>query len=121
MQSRTLEILASKNEDDIPELKQNIGSIATAWKFLYSLETFTEFQQQGLLTKVKNEELKQLLKNLKSQLIRFEAGNSYIDNQYNTLIEPYFAKHINYTNNTLERYKEDLTPGGTQTDYKNTI
>ena len=116
-QIRTLEILASKNEEDLTELSQIIGSVATIWTREYSLETFEEFLQQGLLTKVKNEELKKLLEELKYRLIKIKNGDTYAEDQYNTLIEPYFAKNINYANNALPRYRDGLIPGGPQTDF----
>ncbi len=118
MQTRTLEILTSKNEEDIPELSQNIGSVAMTSRHPYSLETFEEFTQQGLMTKVKNEKLKQLLEDLEFMLLRMKNGDDYSLQQYNTLIEPYFAKHINYGKNAHPRFRAGLLPGGPDTDFK---
>ena len=118
MQTRTLKILATKNEEDIPELTQNIGSVAMIATRRYSLETFEEFLKQGLITQVKNEELKQLLEDLELHFIKIKGGDDYANNQYNTLIEPYFARHINYANNAFFRYKDRLISGGPQTDFK---
>ncbi|WP_369999593.1 DUF6090 family protein [Winogradskyella sp.] len=116
-QKRTLQILASKNQDSIPELLENIGSLATAWTNNLSYETFDEFLQQGLLIKVEKKELKQSLLQLRDGLIFLERGDAYVDNQYNTLIEPFFAKHINYSKAALPIYREDFVIGGPQTDF----
>ena len=118
MQTRTLEILASKTEEDIPELAQNIGSVAVITPRRYSLETFDEFLKQGLLTQIKNEELKQLLEDLELRLIRMKAGDAYGGSQYHTLIEPYFTKHINYAKVAHFNNKDGLISGGPQTDFR---
>ncbi|MBL87033.1 MAG: hypothetical protein CMO82_10290 [Winogradskyella sp.] len=114
---KALQILASKNQDSIPELLENIGSIATAWTNNLSYETFNEFLQQGLLIKVEKKELKQSLLELRDALIFLERGDVYVDNQYNSLIEPFFAKHINYSNAALPMYREHFIVGGPQTDF----
>ncbi|MAB47302.1 MAG: hypothetical protein CMC05_01610 [Flavobacteriaceae bacterium] len=116
-QKKTLQILASKNHDSIPALLENIGALATAWNHNLSYETFNEFLQQGLLTKVEKKKLKQLLLELKAELNFFERGDVYIDNQYNMLIEPFFAEHINYSNAALPMYREHFVVGGPQTDF----
>ncbi|AGC78072.1 hypothetical protein LX97_03158 [Nonlabens dokdonensis] len=117
-QTKTLKILASKNESAIPELREIIGATATVWTNEYSFDTFNEFKQQGLLSQVKNQKLKQLLKDLESILTQVKSYDNYLDDQYNTLIEPYFAKHINYAQNALPAYRQGLVSGGPKTDYK---
>ena len=118
MQTRTLEILTTKNEENIPELTQNIGSVAMITTRSYSLETFEEFLKQGLITQVKNKELKQLLEDLELHFIKIKGGDDYANNQYNTLIEPYFARRINYAENAFFKSKDRLVSGGPQTDFK---
>ena len=118
LQRRTIEIIASKNTKDIPELKQKIGSIATAWTTTYSFVTLNEFISQGLITKVRSASLKDGLQKLQTRLVNFISGDNYIDNQYNTLIEPYFAKHINYAKTALPHYREGLIQGGPETDFE---
>ena len=73
---------------------------------------------QGLLSQVKDDNLKQALRNLKDKMDDFKAADNYTDNQYNTLIEPFFAKNINYALVALPQYKYDLIQGGPNTDFE---
>lgn len=116
MQRRTLKILTLKREEDIPELFDIVGSIATSWTNNYNFETFDEFSRQNLLNNVENIELKKLLTQLKKRLVGFDEMNDYISRQYTTLIEPFFAKNINYSRTALAQYREKLIQGGPDTD-----
>ncbi|MDO1501180.1 hypothetical protein Q2T40_13650 [Winogradskyella maritima] len=116
-QRRTLQILNSKNEDDIPELKENIGAVATAWYNDFSFVIFDEFLQKGLVTKIKDQNLKQNFQDVKLELLNIEGNDDYVETQYNTLIEPFFAKHINYSNNAMKYYRKYLVEGGPKTDF----
>lgn len=118
LQKRVLEILTAKNKKDIPELINVLGSVATAWSSSQSSEIFDEFMTQGLLSKVQDTILKQALRNLKDAIGSFKETDIYIDNQYNTLIEPYFAKNINYALVALPKYKKTLVQGGPETDFE---
>lgn len=117
MQKKTLEILASKDKSRTPELLENIGSIATVWTNRYTLETFDEFSQQNLLTKVEKPELKQLLFTVKERIYFMENLDNYISNQYSTLIEPFFSKHINYSKAALPHYRKGFVSGGPETNF----
>ena len=112
LQKRALEILTAKNKKDIPELINVLGSVATAWSSSQSSEIFDEFISQGLLSKVQDTILKEALINLKDAMVNFKETDIYVDNQYNTLIEPYFAKNINYALVALPQYKNTLVQGG---------
>jgi hypothetical protein len=117
-QKRVLEILNTKNKEDIPELIQVLGSIPTAWASSQSAEIFEEFMAQGLLSEVNDAPLKAALRNLKDNLTYFKGTDTYVDNQYNILIEPYFAKNINYALVALPQYKKSLVQGGPKTDFE---
>lgn len=117
MLRRTLEILASKDQALIPELVENIGSIATVWTNRYTLETFDEFSQQNLLTKVENPDLKALLLLLRDRMSYNHMLDNYIDKQYSTLIEPFFVGNINYSETALPDYKQWLIAGGPKIDF----
>jgi hypothetical protein len=118
MQKRVLEILNGKNRDDIPELIKVIGSVPTAWSIQVSAELFDEFMMRGLLSKVKDDRLKQALRNLKDVMAGSKIHDIYIDTQYTNLIEPYFAKNINYSKIALPKYKAALVQGGSDTDFE---
>ena len=118
MQKRVLEIIGAKNKNDIPELISVLGSVPTAWSYGKSAEIFDEFMSQGLLSKVNDDSLKQALRNMNDLMIDFNSHNIYLDNQYNTLIEPYFSKHINYSVIALPQYKKELIQGGPESDFE---
>ena len=61
----------------------------------YENEIFDEFMSQGFLSKVDDEDLKDALRELQDLMKDFQMNDIYVDNQYNTLIEPFFAKNIN--------------------------
>ena len=118
MQKRVLEILNIKNKNDIPELISVLGSVPTAWSSRQSAEIFDEFMSQGLLSKVEDDSLKHALRKLQDLMSNSKTHDIYIDNQYNTLIEPYFSKHLNYSKIALPRYKKTLVQGGPETDFE---
>jgi len=118
MQKRVLEILNIKNKNDIPELISVLGSVPTAWSSRQSAEIFDEFMSQGLLSKVEDYSLKHALRKLQDLMSNSKTHDIYIDNQYNTLIEPYFSKHLNYSKIALPRYKKTLVQGGPETDFE---
>lgn len=118
MQTRVLEILNTKDKNDIPELIKVLGSVPTAWGTLQTVEIFDEFMSQGLLSKVEDENLKDALRELQDLLLDFKWSDNYVDIQYNTLIEPYFAKNINYSKIALPQYKKTLVQGGPKTDFE---
>lgn len=118
LQKRSLEILSTKDSKDIPELMAVLGSVATSWSSSESAEIFDEFMAQGLLSQVADDNLKQALRNLKDVMNSFKIMDNFVDNQYNTLIEPFFAKNINYAMVALPRYKDNLLQGGPKTDFE---
>ena len=117
MQQKVLEILASKDESQAPELSDNLGSVATAWPSRYSFEVFDEFNQNKLLSKVSNSELKLMLEELKWRLQKIQLDDDFLVNQYYTSIEPYFARHINYSTVALPVYSSGFVEGGPEMDY----
>ncbi len=118
MQKEVLVILSSKDLEKIPELKKNLGAVATSWTNQYSFEIFDEFVSKGLLSEVSDPKLKTVLIELQDRIINFKGNDDYIDNQYNTLIEPYFSKYLNYAEVALPRYKKNLVQGGPETNFE---
>tara|TARA_R110001632_G_scaffold232735_1_gene374409 strand:- start:1565 stop:2317 length:753 start_codon:yes stop_codon:yes gene_type:complete len=118
MQKRVLEILKTKDKNDIPELITVLGAVPTAWGTSQTAEIFDEFMSQGFLSKVDDEDLKDALRELQDLMKDFQLNDIYVDNQYNTLIEPFFAKNINYALIALPRYKKTLVQGGPKTDFE---
>ncbi|MBT8297954.1 MAG: hypothetical protein KJO52_06430 [Maribacter sp.] len=117
MQRRTLEILATRNSDDIPELKENIGAVAALGGTGFSMDIFEEFVAQGLLAKVKDPKLKASFRNLKKALDYDEIMEERNFQQYSTLIEPFFAKNINFSKVVLKRVNRGLLTGGPETEF----
>jgi len=118
MQKRVLEILNVKNKNDIPELISVLGSVPTSWSLGVSTEIFDEFISQGLLAKVEDGSLKKSLIKWQELINNSKDHDIYTNNQYNTLIEPYFSKHLNYSKIALPRYKKTLVQGGPETDFE---
>ncbi len=118
MQRRTLEILATENNANIPELKENIGSVATLGGTGFTMDIFKEFVAQGLMAKVTNPKLKTSFHNLKKALDYDEIMEERNFEQYSTLIEPYFSKYINFSEVVLKRSNSGLLRGGPETDFK---
>jgi hypothetical protein len=119
LQKRCLEIIKANDKTKIPELSESLGAVGTAWKNKYSFEIFNEFIAQGYLSKITDPELKQQLLNVSLVLVNSKIEDSYIQDQYNTIIEPFFNKTINYSEVALKRYKDGLVQGGPKTNFIN--
>ena len=112
-----LNILKDKDRSRIPELKKNLGAVATVWTVNFSPDVFDEFVSQEFLSKVKDKELKLLFTDLKHNYKRMNLMDDYNQNQYNTILEPFIANTINYSSIALPKYREGLKQGGPKTDF----
>ncbi|MFC4720860.1 DUF6090 family protein [Geojedonia litorea] len=117
MLRQVLEILNSKNQANSHELAKNLGAIATSWSSEYSFEIFNEFVTQGMLSKVKDENLKQAFTRLNKRLSNSQNMDDFIQDQYSNIIEPYLTKYLNYSKIALPAYKQMLVEGGPEIDY----
>lgn len=117
LQRRALKIVNERDHSRIKEFQDCVGAFATSWTNDLYTPIYDEFQRQNLTSKVKDDELKRLLTNFSTGLGMLEVNNDFIHKQYNTLIEPYFSKHFNYSVNALPIYRDDLIQGGPETDY----
>jgi hypothetical protein len=118
MNRRTLNILASKDTDSIPALKESLGALGTAWTLKVNLPVTQEFINQGYLSKVENDSLKSAFKDYSYALQRVDEMNDYTTAQYNDRIEPFINRRLNYSEIALPGYKKGLVQGGPQTDFE---
>lgn len=117
MNKRTLMILASKNRDSIPALKETLGALGTSWTLNVRFPVTEEFMDQGYLSKIENDSIKLAFKNFAYAMADIEEMNDYITAQYNDRIEPFINKNLNYSEIALQGYLEYLVQGGPPTDF----
>jgi len=118
MNRRTLNILASKNTDSIPALKETLGALGTSWTLSLKFPVTEEFMNQGYLSKVENDSLKLAFKAYSDALLNLQVMNDYITAQYNDRIEPLIIRRLNYSEIALPKYRKGLVQGGPQTDFE---
>lgn len=117
---RCLEILNTKNEDNIQELKAKIGTLNVAFANDYSMELFDEFMSKGYLSKIEDSLLKSQFERLKVELIRGKNWDEVLDSDYVNNVSPFVQSNLNYADFNLPSslFKEDDKPtGGPKVDY----
>lgn len=117
-QRTTLEILNSQDLDRVDELNENIGAVATSWWSDFITPHLDELERQNLFSKIQNQDLKNHLIAYSTILKMNQDHSDYVKSQYNILIEPFFAEHINYSTAALDFYKRRLVQGGPETNYE---
>ncbi|WP_432411426.1 hypothetical protein [Rasiella sp. SM2506] len=113
-----LKIMESKNTDSIPVFKNLLGATATFWDVEYHFPILKEFINQNHLSKMKNDTLKMDFEYLSRLLRRAEIQQDYNETQYVNTIEPFFIKHINYSEVALPNYRKSLIQGGPSSNYE---
>jgi hypothetical protein len=115
---RTLKILDSGNRDSIPVLEKTLGALGTAWTLTVRFPITDEFLNQDYLSKVDNDSIKQGLLGFTYVKEALDWNHNYTLEQYNNTIEPFFNKHINYSEVAMEQYKPRLVMGGPTNDFE---
>jgi hypothetical protein len=117
---RCLEILNTKNEEDINELKARIGTLNTAFANDYSMELFDEFMSKGYLSKIEDAQLKSQFESVKIELIRGKNWDEVLDNDYVSNVSPFVQNNLNYSDFNLPSWlfnENDRPKGGPKVDY----
>lgn len=118
---RSLEILDTKNTDDIDELKPKMARLGQAFVHNYSMELFDEFINKGFLSKVEDEALKSQFETIKRFLGTGASWDALLDDEYISIIKPFRIKNLNFSiapegSNSLEN---ERPRGGPEFDYTN--
>ena len=117
---RCLDILNTKNEDDIEEFKAKIGAINIPFANDYSMELFDEFMNKGYLSKIEDPKLKSQFERLKIELKRGGNWDELLDSDYVNNVSPFIQNYLNYTDFSLQSdlFKLNVRPkGGPKVDY----
>jgi len=118
---RIAHITADKNADSIPVLKSLLGSLTVAGDPNISFPVLDEFYNQDLQVAIKNDSLKIYLERLLDlRLFRGQYSDFAVD-QYVTNIEPFYIKHINYSQTATNNYHEEFVDKGPNIDYEDLI
>jgi hypothetical protein len=117
---RCLEILNTKNEANLEELKAKIGALNAPFANDHSMELFDEFVNKGYLSEIEDPELKSQFERVKIRLIR--AGNCYkvLDNDFVNNVIPFVQNNLNIVDikTSLKIFdKKDIPKGGPKVDY----
>lgn len=115
-----LDILNTKNEDDIEEFKAKIGAINIPFANDYSMELFDEFMNKGYLSKIEDPKLKSQFERLKIELKRGGNWDELLDSDYVNNVSPFIQNYLNYTDFSLQSdlFKSNDRPkGGPKVDY----
>ena len=112
----SLTYLQSNDKDSLDLLKNTIGILASNKTTNFTSPIAEEFFEKGLLSKVKNDTIKLYLERFKVNSNRLNTYDDYLDAQYVNAIEPFFTKHINYSEVTGNR-RSLVISGGPKTDF----
>ena len=116
---RIAQITADKNPDSIPILKSLLGSLTVAGDPNISFPVLDEFYNQDLQVVIKNDSLKIYLERLLDlRLVRNQVSSFALD-QYITNVEPFYIKHINYSQTANNYYYDGFLDKGPDTNYEN--
>lgn len=114
---RTLRLARSESPDSLAALQETLGGLGTAWTYRINMPVTDEFLSQEFLKHIENDSIKIGFQLLASRRQSIAKINDYTWEQYNRSIEPFFHKHINYSDVALDRYQGLLEKGGPPTDF----
>lgn len=115
--TKLLKIINSKNADSLAANKKLLGATATSWEIIVNMPLIEEFLNQNYLSKVESDSLKFHFTQINSLLETVVSYNNGITTQYLNTIEPFFNKHINYSDVALKVYESSIVTGGPETDF----
>lgn len=118
MNEKALYLMRTEDVDSIEVFKELLGSVATAWEYTVKTPIIDEFLNNDYLSLVEDDSLKLLFRDYLNIKERVDGHNAYIVMQYHNSIEPFFVKHINYSQVAMQSYREGLVQGGPSPDYK---
>ena len=115
---KSLLIIKDKNYDSINVLLNSIGGLGTAWGVEINLPTVEEFIDLDLVNKIDDDSIRFYFKRYVRLINGAKTLDEYNTIQYNTSIEPFIIKNLNYSEVSLESYRRNLIQGGPKTDIK---
>ena len=115
--TRLLNIFNNRQIDSVDVFRQLLGSTATIFRSQYSFPVAEEFLERDYLSNIEDLKIRENFTQFSSHLERIKGANEYASSQYTNAIEPYFIKHINYTDVAHEGFIKFLVKGGPKTDY----
>ena len=118
---RSLEILDSKNTDDIEELKLKVARLRQAFVHGYSMELFDEFIDKGFLSKVEDDNLKGEFETVKRLLLTGTSWDALLDDEYITIIKPFNIRYLDFSiaPTDVNSIEAEGPKGGPEFDYTN--
>lgn len=114
----SLNLVEQKPPYYIDSLLTNLGAFGTSWSMALTTPIFDEFKRNGLLTEIKDDEIKNALVQLDIELNSAHGMDEYVGQQYLTSLEPYILKNINYSSIVIGQSKDLLIQGGPESDFK---
>lgn len=88
-------LMNERNPKKIPEFKECLPYLATAWEDRPQYPIFQEFLNEGWMSKIDDQETKRLLINLRETLLLIEEMDGIINKKFEEQVIPFFNKNIN--------------------------
>lgn len=115
--TRSLRLIENAHPDSLEQLKHTIGAVGTAYTAIFSFPVTEEFLSNAYISNVQDDSLKVGLRSLRMNLDQISKVNRYINDQYQSEIEPFFHSNINYSRVVLERNRDEVYIGGPETNF----
>ena len=116
--ARALNIIKNSQYDSIPILEELLIGIGNPVNVENQFPITKEFLDQNLLYKIKNEKIKNQIKNFSFYLGFNNKINEFETNQYINTIEPFIKDNINYSKICCPNLKPFMIQGGLKTNFK---
>lgn len=117
-QKTTLRILRNKNKDSLPLLQKTLGATATAYPIDYlKFPIIDEFVKRNLLKEIETDSTKQYFLILEGFRDDLSLRSRFLEAQYLNNIEPYYIKHLDYSQIAQESFGKAINPGDSPQDY----
>ena len=115
---KSLLIIKEKKYDSSNFILNSIGGLGTAWGIDINLPTVEEFIDLDLVNKIDDDSIRFYFKRYVRLINRAKSLDEYNNLQYNTSIEPFIIRNLNYSEISLDSYKRNLIEGGPKTNIK---
>ena len=115
---KSLLIIKEKKYDSSNFILNSIGGLGTAWGIDINLPTVEEFIDLDLVNKIDDDSIRFYFKRYVRLINRAKSLDEYNKLQYNTSIEPFIIRNLNYSEISLDSYKRNLIEGGPKPNIK---
>lgn len=117
----SLNLIEQKPPHYADSLLTSLGAFGTSWSMALTTPIFDEFKNNGLLTEINDDEIKNALVQLDLELNSAHGMDDYVGQQYTMSLEPYIMKNINYSSIAIGGSKELLIQGGPKSDLEKLV